>query len=442
VNVPAPDCGARPCSTGDASGALNLKYTHVIAADIAAADTIGGLFGYSNYVQPLQIDLAHLIQPSPPDGSPEALTQLALKHLLSEQVAAIYHVAGCVDTRESPSVCRRLFDINARVTSALASIASSCGVLRFVHVSSAAAVHTKLPGADTHIPFYFRLLPRPSMLSQTWSASVQSSRFSSYSASKFEGELKVLQVTKSSSSSVSSSNMRACVVRPHVIWGAHDPLSTEMLLSWPQALPLVLIGDLDSEVVAVRVDNVAQYILMADAALFSDASLSGQVFNIGDERIRLGNLNARIVMLGRQMTRTRAVCNTQQLRPAPFFHVESRDRLVAFSFGCLWRVECTTSTSHSASPLQSTVERFWVVIIPQVVLFLLLLIIEFSEICFGMSRFGVQGLFKGDLGFWLKSHAQLQSAVQRQQLRVSLLPFVLFYSLVHLLFRPSPMSLF
>ena len=112
-------------------------------------------------MQPLQIDLTHLILPSPADGSPEALTQLALKLLLSNQVAAIYHVAGYVDTRESPDIRRRLCDVNTRVTSALASMASACEVMRFVHVSSAAAVHTKLPSSDAHIPFYFRCSVMP-----------------------------------------------------------------------------------------------------------------------------------------------------------------------------------------------------------------------------------------------------------------------------------------
>ena len=163
----------------EVSGALRLRYSHVIAADVAAADVIGGLFSYSAYVQPLQTDLLHLIKPSPANGSPEALTQLGLQHLLTNHVAAVYHVAGCVDTRESPSVRRRLFAVNKHVTSALSSLASACGVPRFIHVSSASAVHTKVAAADHHIPFYFRLLPRSSMLSQRWSASVPSSAPSS-----------------------------------------------------------------------------------------------------------------------------------------------------------------------------------------------------------------------------------------------------------------------
>ncbi len=378
-----PSCDKSELSgAGDVSSALHLQYTHVIAVDVAAAETIGGLFGYSNYVQPLQIDLTHLIKPSPAEGSPEALTQLALKDLLSNQVAAIYHVAGCVDTRESPWVCRRLFDINVHVTSALASIASACGVQRFVQVSSAAAVHTKLPSADNHIPYFFRLLPRPSMLSQSWGMNRQTSRISSYSASKHEGERMVLQVVKNSC----NSNMRACIIRPHVIWGAHDPLSTEMLLSWPQAMPLVLIGNLDSQVVAVRADSVALYILMADAALLSDASLSGQVFNVGDECVRLGDLHARIVMLGRHMKR--AACSAQQPGPAPPFHVASRGRPLAFSLGCLLRVECTTSISPFASS-HGNVESFWVFIVPQFLLFLMLLIVELSDVCLVISRSGL-----------------------------------------------------
>ena len=235
---------------------------------------------------------------------------------------------------------------------------------------------------ESPVTVHARLLPRPSMLSQKWSASIPSSRLSTYSASKLDGEQQVLQVTGSSSSS-----MRACVIRPHVIWGAHDPLSTEMLLSWPRALPLVLIGDIDSQVVAVRVDSIAQYILMADAALLLDASLSGQVFNVGDESLRLGDLHARIVMLGRETIRTRAARDAQQqLLPAPEFHVVSRDRPVAYSCGCLRHVECTTSSSLPLS--HSMVESFWVVIIPKVFLFLMLLVMEIIDVCIGSSRSG------------------------------------------------------
>jgi nucleoside-diphosphate-sugar epimerase len=230
-----------------------VRYSHVVAADIASADGIAAIFGFSAHVQPLQIDLLHLLHQSPSERSPEALTQLALTQLLSNRVAAIYHVAGCVDTRESAAIRRRLFDVNSRVTSALAALASHCGVERFVYVSSASVLHSKLSAADAHIPCYFRLLPRPSMLSRRCSASVPSSYFSSYSASKLEGERNLLQVIDS------SSGMRACILRPHVIWGRHDPLSTEMLLSWPRGLPLVLIGDIDSRIIAVRADSVAQY---------------------------------------------------------------------------------------------------------------------------------------------------------------------------------------
>ncbi len=364
-----------------------LRYSHVIAADVASADAIGCLFGYTAQVQPLQIDLLHLIEPSPADGSPEALTQRALKHLLTKDVAAIYHVAGCVDTRESPSIRHRLFAINAHVTSALATLAATCGVSRFVLVSSASAVHTKLASADRHIPFYFRMLPRPSMLSQKWSVSVPSSSISSYSASKLEGEQKVLQV----GSSGGNGSLRMCIIRPHVIWGAHDPLSTEMLLSWPRALPLILIGDLDSQVVPVRVDNVAHYIMMADAALFKEASFSGQVFNVGDERVTLGHLHARIVMLGREMRRRQAGDSLQQKLPQAdtVFHVESRNHACFFSFGCLRRVECTVSSLSSSSSSEasaSMVESFWVVIIPKCIIFVMLLVMEIIDVCFGYSR--------------------------------------------------------
>lgn len=179
--------------------------------------------------------------------------------------------------------------------------------------------------------------------------------------------------------------MRILIIRPHVIWGASDPLSTEMLLSWPPALPLVLIGDLSSEVIAVRVDSVAQYILTADAALFSNASLCGLVFNVGDERVRLGDLHARIVMLGRRMPHMHRTL--QRWNPAQTLHVESRERAIAFSFGCLRRVDCTVTESSSHLPPHRSVESFWVVVLPQVLLFFMLLATEISDICFGISRF-------------------------------------------------------
>ncbi len=399
-----------------------MRYSHIIAADVAAADAIGEIFGYSAYVQPLQVDLLHLIQRSPAEHSPEALTQHAVSQLLSNHVAAIYHIAGYVDTRENPAIRRRLFDVNSGVTSALAALASRCGVARFVHVSSASVLHSKLPAADSHIPWYFRLLPRPSMLSQKYNVSVPTSSFSSYSASKLEGEQMLLQVTSSSG----GGGMLACIIRPHVIWGAHDPLSTEMLLSWPRTLPLVLIGDIDSRVVAVRVDSVAQYayhpachvmclrqclklslihryILMADAALFNDGSLSRQIFNVGDESVPLGDLHACIVMLGREMKRRQSARSLllllqqqqqqekgqqqqeqQQQHTEPPLRVVSKSRHIPFSFGCLRRVDCSSSPPSPSSP---KIESFWVIIIPKCILFVMLLLMEVIDLCFGRSRF-------------------------------------------------------
>ena len=42
-------CGVEGCWGGP------VRYSHVIAADVAAVDVIGGLFGWSAHVQPLQV---------------------------------------------------------------------------------------------------------------------------------------------------------------------------------------------------------------------------------------------------------------------------------------------------------------------------------------------------------------------------------------------------
>jgi hypothetical protein len=144
---------------------------------------------------------------------------------------------------------------------------------------------------------------------------------------------------------------------------------------------------------------------MADAALFHDASLSGQAFNVGDESISLGDLHARIVVLGREMKRRQAAGTAhqeqgqgqeeheqqqqqQQQHAAPPLRVASSSRTVPFTFNCLRRVTCVSSfSSSSLSSLASPQnDSFLVIIVPKFILFIMLLIAEVTEICFGRSR--------------------------------------------------------
>jgi hypothetical protein len=138
---------------------------------------------------------------------------------------------------------------------------------------------------------------------------------------------------------------------------------------------------------------------MADAALLNDGSLSCQIFNVGDESVPLGDLHARIVMLGREMKRRQSARSLQQQEQQqqekeqqqqqqqhtePPLRVVSKSRHIPFSFGCLRRVDCSSSPPSPSSP---NIESFWVIIIPKCILFVMLLLMEVIDLCFGCSRF-------------------------------------------------------
>ena len=44
----------------------------------------------------------------------------------------------------------------------------------------------------------------------------------------------------------SGSDMEIVILRPNVVWGRGDTLSTEMILGWPDHLPYILIGSSDT----------------------------------------------------------------------------------------------------------------------------------------------------------------------------------------------------
>jgi 2,4-dienoyl-CoA reductase-like NADH-dependent reductase (Old Yellow Enzyme family)/nucleoside-diphosphate-sugar epimerase len=261
-------------SQGSDAGIIEfaVSYDQVVAVDICNAEIISERCGSSPRVLPLEFDLEWLLQPN------RAFETNSFVALL-KTVSCVVHIAGIVDTRESAPIADRLNRVNFLASAELARLAAAAGVKRFVLLSSAAAI-IRRRDENTFTRFLASLLLEKSMLG--------SLSQSSYGKSKLGAERAV-------SSHGSAAGMRVCIVRPHVVWGRGDSLSTELLLGWPDMAPTILIGDCDTRVVSVRADNLARYIILADAALLSGRAESGVSFDVGDEAVSLRQLNERIV---------------------------------------------------------------------------------------------------------------------------------------------------
>jgi 2,4-dienoyl-CoA reductase-like NADH-dependent reductase (Old Yellow Enzyme family)/nucleoside-diphosphate-sugar epimerase len=302
--------------SADCNSTDTTYYDAIIAVDMLPADAIASMFQFSHRVLPLELDLGQLIDSR--SGSACGAVH-GFKDTL-RGVCSIIHCAGVVDTRESPYVARLLERVNVRAVDALLDLAGQCGVRRFVHVSSASAVIRASPFGGTRgearpgselgwgeRAFLSALCVRRSMLS--------SMEMSTYGQTKLAAERVVLSRGQTTS-------LRVAVLRPHVVWGRGDTLSTEILLGWnakpaglcPRlCLPEVSIGDPSSPVVSGRVDVVATYILMADVLLGRDGGgetpdshshspgrgrglrqSGGSVFSIGDGASTLRGIHSRI----------------------------------------------------------------------------------------------------------------------------------------------------
>lgn len=198
-----------------------------------------------------------------------------------ERTTSVIHIAGLVDTRENSFTKNQLATINYKATESFASLCSSCGVKRFVFVSSASATSTR----NTKNIYDFGMFEN-SLLGKL--------SLSSYAKSKRDAELSVLSIGEQSRNG--STPMAVCIIRPHVIWGRRDTISTEMLLHWPEKIPHILVGDSNTTYVSIRADSAARYIVLSDSGLaLAPDKISQKCFYIGDQEISMLTLLSRIV---------------------------------------------------------------------------------------------------------------------------------------------------
>lgn len=253
----------------------SVYYDRIIALDMISPDEIAATFQYSHRVLPFQFDLQSML-------SDNTFAVDCLRNAM-RGVDSVIHIAGIVDTRENPITITLLDRVNVQVTTMIVDIAEACKVSRFVHISSASAC-IKRKGSPSILS---RLFLGVFGLNKSMLSSLD---MSSYGKTKLAGERYVL------SKAENKSPMVVCVVRPHVVWGRGDTLSTEVLINWNPRIPDITIGVSESPVVSGRVDVVASYIVLADKMLSTDnaASLSGDVFDVGDTASTLGEIHSRI----------------------------------------------------------------------------------------------------------------------------------------------------
>jgi len=273
-----------------------LKYDKIIALDVCPPEAIAKSYNFCQHIAPLQLDLTKLV-------SAESAEFRTLSSILKDdnggggQVVSIIHIAGLVDTRESRSVQCRLHLVNVGATSALLDLASASadttmGPRRFVYLSSSTAgmvADDTCHASRAAVPLCFRHLTLHRSLLSAYPVHT-GPRMSSYGRSKRAAEDLLRQHVASGTGS-----LRVIILRPHVVFGLGDTMSTELMLGWPASLPHVLIGDPCAEVVCIRADNVGKYVCCADSALEKHPEVSGQVFHLGDAVIPLLGLHTRIV---------------------------------------------------------------------------------------------------------------------------------------------------
>ncbi|CAM9159799.1 unnamed protein product, partial [Ectocarpus fasciculatus] len=193
------------------AGLLQDPQHKIIAMDMIPADKISAIFSYSHRILPLQFDLESLL-----GGSDFALN--CFKDTL-RGVHSVIHVAGIVDTRETAAVTHKLDRVNVQATSVLVDIAAECGVSSFVHISSVGAIIESKLTVTVGLKAWIEVLGlRSSMLSTM--------KMSTYGKTKLAAERIVL------AKGATTTGLKVAVLRPHVVWGRGDTLSTEVLLNW------------------------------------------------------------------------------------------------------------------------------------------------------------------------------------------------------------------
>ncbi len=84
--------------------------------------------------------------------------------------------------------------------------------------------------------------------------------------------------------SSSDKTLATCAVRPHLIWGPHDPHLVPRLLQRGRAKALKIVGSGANLVDITYVDNVAHAHVLAAKSLINSSISAGQAYFIGQER--------------------------------------------------------------------------------------------------------------------------------------------------------------
>lgn len=273
------------------------EYDEIIAIDMHFEEKIHEIFCYHPAVVPLKMNLLEL-------NNTTSSTYHKLSDILFHNTKdkcekdiqieyTIIHIAGVVDTRETERVQKLLLDINKNATKSLVNLAYLSGnVRRYIQLSSSSAITTK--DVSYKVPLSLKRLTNWKLLNQSMLTSDKMIR-STYGDTKRSGELVVLEYANKENIT-NKAKMVVCILRPHVVWGRGDTLSTEMLLNWPKWMPYILIGSAIDDVLPIRADNVARYLLLADTALTQcPTEVDGKCFNIGDENMSFLQLLTRIV---------------------------------------------------------------------------------------------------------------------------------------------------
>lgn len=133
------------------------------------------------------------------------------------------------------------------------------GVARLIYTSTPSVVFERfdIAGGDETLPY-------------------ARSHLCHYARSKIIAEQQVL--------SSSDRALATCAIRPHLIWGPHDPHLVPRLLERGRAKALKIVGSGANLVDITYVDNVAHAHILAAKSLINSSISGGQAYFIGQER--------------------------------------------------------------------------------------------------------------------------------------------------------------
>ncbi len=196
--------------------------------------------------------------------------------------AVVFHVASMVQTRRSGADA--VWAVNHGGTRKLLAAATAGGVRRFVYVSSASVVYqgADIENGDESLPY-------------------AGSSQAPYADSKIAAEREVLQASR-------PDGLRACAVRPHVVFGPGDGRFLPAILRRARSGGLRLgVGRANKLSDFTYIDNLIDALVLADRRLLAEPSLGGRAWFITNgEPVAFWDFIDRVlVRRGRPPTRGR-----------------------------------------------------------------------------------------------------------------------------------------